>query len=308
MQQPEHGRLTFRAALGLAAPHTWGAASLFPTFFGAALAASDTGRLDLPMFFVLLVIIVLMHSAVNTLNDYYDFVKGTDTVENSDDPSDAILVYNRLDTRQVFRLGLIYLALAALLGIYVVVRSGFVPLIIGLVGGLTIVGYSAGKLPVSYLPFGELVSGFVMGGLIPLAVYASLTGRLDFWVLLKAIPFILGIALIMMTNNTCDIERDTSAGRNTLPVLTGRVRARRIYRGIVVLWIVWMGLMGILFFRNALFLFPTLLVLRANVFIGPLRAPLTPETRGMCFGRIIACNEASDTLYLAMILINAVLR
>lgn len=308
MQQPEHGRLTFRAALGLAAPHTWGAASLFPTFFGAALAASDTGWLDLPMFFILLVIVILMHSAVNTLNDYYDFIKGTDTVANSDDPSDAILVYNRLDTRHVLWLSLSYLGLAALLGVYVVYRSGFVPLIIGAVGGLTIVAYSAGKLPISYLPLGELVSGFVMGGLIPLAIYTSLTGRLDFWVLVKAIPFILGIALIMMTNNTCDIERDTPAGRHTLPVLAGRVRARLIYRGIIAFWLLWVGLMGVVFFPNALFLFPTLLILRANVFAGPLRTPLTPETRGVCFGRILACNEAADTLYLAMILVNAVLR
>ncbi len=308
MQQPEHGRLTFRAALGLAAPHTWGAASLFPTFFGAALATSDTGRLDLPMFFVLLVIVILMHSAVNTLNDYYDFIKGTDTVANSDDPSDAILVYNKLNTRHVLWLSLSYLGLAALLGVYVVFRSGFVPLIVGAVGGLTIVAYSAGKLPISYLPLGELVSGFVMGGLIPLAVYTSLTGRLDFLVLVKAIPFILGIALIMMTNNTCDIERDTPAGRRTLPVMVGRVRARFIYRGIVVLWLLWVGLMGALFFRNSLFLFPTLLILRANVFAGPLRTSLTPETRGMCFSRILTCNEAADTLYLAMILVNAVLR
>lgn len=67
--------------------------------------------------------------------------------------------------------------------------------------------YSAGKTPVSYLPIGEAVSGGVMGGLIPLACYQALTGDLNWLMLLWAVPEIIGVGLIMMTNNTCDMRK-----------------------------------------------------------------------------------------------------
>ena len=39
--------------------------------------------------------------------------------------------------------------------------------------------------------------------------------------LLWAVPTVLGVGLIMLTNNTCDVEKDVEAGRRTLPVLLG---------------------------------------------------------------------------------------
>ena len=117
-------------------------------------------------------------------------------------------------------------------------KAGFVPLVIALMGALFVVLYSAGKSPISYLPLGEVVSGVVMGGLIPLAVYLVLTGELDFTILLLSIPTILGVGLIMFTNNTCDIERDIPSGRKTLSVVLGRTNSRALYRLLVIVWIV----------------------------------------------------------------------
>jgi 1,4-dihydroxy-2-naphthoate octaprenyltransferase len=299
--------LTPKLAVGLAAPHTWGAASVCPAFLGTALAISKTGRVDIPIFYLLFVIVLLMHSAVNTLNDYFDFIKGTDTLANSDDPGDAILVYNRLDPRAVLRLGVSYLALAAVLGMYVVYRTGLIPLVIGLIGGLAIVGYSAGKSPISYLPIGELVSGFVMGGLIPLAMYASITGETDFWVLCRAIPMMIGIGLIMMTNNTCDIERDRPMGRRTLAVLLGRDIARRAYRRFVVLWLLALALVVFHEFPGGFFALPVMLLLCSGALRGLLCAPLTPEERGVAMGLIIRGNLAVDIIYLAAIALDGIL-
>ena len=47
--------------------------------------------------------------------------------------------------------------------------------IIALIGAMFVIVYSAGKSPVSYLPLGEIISGFVMGGMIPLAIVDVLT-------------------------------------------------------------------------------------------------------------------------------------
>ena len=40
----------------------------------------------------LFLIVLLMQSAVNAFDDYADFVKGTDTIENSPDAQDAVIV------------------------------------------------------------------------------------------------------------------------------------------------------------------------------------------------------------------------
>lgn len=211
-------------AVQLAAPHTWPAAIL-PTLV-ATSAAAATGHVISPiMACVLLAICILMQASVNTFNDYYDFVKGTDSADDDVEISDATLVYNNVNPACALRLGIGFLVAAFLLGAYVIWQAGWIPLAIGVVGAVFVVVYSAGKTPVSYLPIGEAVSGGVMGGLIPLACYQALTGDLNWLMLLWAVPEIIGVGLIMMTNNTCDIEKDIPVGRQTLPAKLGREKA-----------------------------------------------------------------------------------
>ena len=199
--------LSPRLALQLAAPHTWPAA-IMPVLVAAACALANTGSLDVGMAWLLLLICILMQASVNTFNDYFDFIKGTDTAEDNVEASDSVLVYNDVNPRSALGLAIGFLAVAFLLGLYVVWKTGPVPLVIALIGAVIVVMYSGGKTPLSYLPVGEAVSGIVMGGLIPLACYQVLSGTFTFMALLWAAPTIIGVGLIMMTNNTCDIEKD----------------------------------------------------------------------------------------------------
>lgn len=295
--------LTPRLALGLAAPHTW-PASVLPVLLGGVLAWVRGGEWDFVLFYCSLAAAVLMQSAVNTLNDYCDFVKETDRLDNSADPEDAVLIYHRLNPRQVCGLGFAFLAAAALPGLWVVYQRGVAPLVIGLLGGAVIVCYSFGKLPISYLPLGELVSGVVMGGLIPLAVYDALTGCLCPQVLWSASPLILGIALIMFSNNLCDIERDLPAGRRTLPCLLGRPRALALYRGLLVLMPVLVSLLALLHCPRSRALLPLFWMAGAPVLIRQLRLPMTPEARERAMPGILALNRRLILGYLALILLH----
>ena len=228
--------LSPRLALQLAAPHTWPAA-IMPVLVAAACALANTGSLDVGMAWLLLLICILMQASVNTFNDYFDFIKGTDTAEDNVEASDSVLVYNDVNPRSALGLAIGFLAVAFLLGLYVIWKAGPVPLVIALIGAVIVVMYSGGKTPLSYLPVGEAVSGIVMGGLIPLACYQVLSGTFTFIALLWATPTIIGVGLIMMTNNTCDIEKDIEASRRTLPVLLGRERARALYHALMVVWV-----------------------------------------------------------------------
>ena len=237
MRNMAYQNLTVKMAIELAAPHTW-PASVMPVLIGITLSVALKASPSWVICLILLAICVLMQSSVNTFNDYFDYVKGLDSKEDNLDPTDAVLLYNNIDPKSALKLAIGYLAGAFVLGIYIIYLAGWIPLVIALVGALIVVLYSAGKTPISSLPIGEAVSGIVMGGLITLAVVDVITGT-NMWIaLLWSVPQIIGIGLIMMTNNTCDIEKDLRTGRRTLPNTIGRDKAVVLYRAFVLVWII----------------------------------------------------------------------
>ena len=294
--------LSPRLALQLAAPHTWPAA-IMPVLVAAACALANTGSLDVGMAWLLLLICILMQASVNTFNDYFDFIKGTDTAEDNVEASDSVLVYNDVNPRSALGLAIGFLAVAFLLGLYVVWKTGPVPLVIALIGAVIVVMYSGGKTPLSYLPVGEAVSGIVMGGLIPLACYQVLSGTFRFMALLWAAPTIIGVGLIMMTNNTCDIDKHIEAARRTLPVLLGRDKARTLYHALMVVWVLAiLAIIGIWFPRGIVVL-PFLALGCYPLMMGLWKNPLAAPTRISAMGQICSVNVALGAFYAAALLL-----
>ena len=315
-------RLTPLMCLRLAAPHTWPGPSVLPTAFGGLYALVCGWAFSPLVWCLLLAVAVLAQSAVNTLNDWADFKKGTDTAENSDDPTDAVLVFNNPDPRHVLALACAEMGVALVCGLACcALAATAVPIVIGAVGALVIVAYSNGKLPISYLPLGELVSGVVMGFLIPLAdvvVFACLDtpapapfafpAQISLFTpspnasfppfVCCALPFVAGIALVMATQNACDIERDAPAGRKTLAVLLGRVRARMVYRLVAGAWVVLVLGLSLCCFGGGLWLVAVVLVLGAGTLRSVLANPLVHETRGPAMAAIGKANLFVNGAYL----------
>lgn len=288
-------------AVELAAPHTWPAAIL-PVLVATSCAAVTSPAISATMACILLVICILMQSSVNTFNDYYDYVKGADSEEDNVDPTDAVLVYNNVNPKSALRQAIGLLAAAFVLGAYVIYRAGWIPLVLGIIGAAFVVLYSAGKTPISYLPLGEAVSGLVMGGVIPLACYQALTGTLDFIMLLWAVPTIIGVGLIMMTNNTCDIEKDIEADRHTLPTRLGRPHARKLYHAFVFTWMAAVVVIVAVFFTKGLIVVPFALLASYPLLKALLKNPLAPPARIGAMAQICSVNIALGAFYAAGIL------
>ena len=294
----DYEKLTVKTAVQLAAPHTW-AASLLPALFGVLYAIRAGAALGLMLAAALMAICVLMQSGVNTINDFFDYVKGTDSREDCLEQSDAVLVYHRLRPACVLALGFGFLGAAACLGLYVILKSGPAPLAVGVVGGIAVLLYSGGPLPLSYLPVGELVSGVIMGGFIPLGILAAACGRLCFQILTPSLPFIMGIALIMMSNNGCDIEKDRAAGRRTLPVLLGRRRTRIVFLGAVIVWLAAICLLPWLQYGLRGLVSPAALVLFGRRPFGELmKAPMTQQQRVRQMKSVLRANLAGNGAYI----------
>ena len=239
-----------------------------------------------------------MQSAVNVLNDYFDFKKGTDSVENSsDDAFDAVLVYNNLNPKSVCALAIGFLIVAAGMGFYLVYLTGWILLVIGLIGALIVFLYSGGKTPISYMPIGELVSGFVMGGLIPLACCYTLSGVFEPLVLLVALPFIFGIGMILFTNNTCDIEKDINAQRKTISVVLGRDIAPNYYHVAILVWIVLIAVLVGLFYPTGMPIVMIMVLAAFPVLRAILNNPLNQKTRDAAMSQIVMLNVILGAFY-----------
>jgi 1,4-dihydroxy-2-naphthoate octaprenyltransferase len=256
-------------------------------------------KLDPALCAALAAVCVLMHSSVNALDDYFDLMRGTDRPEDNVEAYDALLIHTDLAPRWALRIGVSYLAAGALVGLWVVWRTSLAPLVFGVAGGAVVVLYTAGALPLSHLPVGEVVSGVTIGGLLPQGV-ASAFGLASWELFFGSTPLIVGIALVMMTNNVCDIERDSAAGRRTLPVLLGRPRARSLYRALAALWLLAVCALSYSQARSAARLLIPAVVLAAGApkFFALMRTELRHEDRVRAMGAVIASNFAVNGAYL----------
>jgi 1,4-dihydroxy-2-naphthoate polyprenyltransferase len=178
-------------------------------------------------------------------NEYYDFKRGLDT-EKSVGIGGAI-VRNGVKPKTVLNLAFLLYAISILIGIYICMETSWGLALVGLVSMLIGYLYTGGPYPIAYTPFGELVSGVVMGMLLILIAFYIQTGTVTTEAILLSIPSMLLVAAIMMANNIRDLEGDKKSGRKTLAILTGRSHAITIQMMFFIvsyLWIIGLIIFG----------------------------------------------------------------
>lgn len=306
LNQKQYRPMTFRAWYELATPNTWGA-SVIPVLLGAVLAYSLRASFSWLYFFLLLIAAVSMHCAVNAFNHGFDFLKGTDCLDNCLDPTDAPVVYHRLDPRKVILLGCFYLLLALLVSAYIIWQTGPVILVIGVVGALVAFFYPAGPLPITHTPFGEFFAGFTMGGLITLAVYYAMTLDLSFWLFWYASPVIIAIGMVLLLNNVCDIEKDIEAQRRTLPILIGRPAATALLRGGYVLSLLLIAIIGCLNFLSGMWLYILLLLIAFPKLRALFTMEFTAENRIAGMRAVLPLTPILGLHYVLIILLSTII-
>ena len=293
------------AAIQFAAPHTWPAAVL-PVILGAAIAYADGYGLSGWRLLITLVTGILLQSAVNTLNDYRDFVSGVDTAENCDDPTDAALIYECDNPAAALRYGLVLLAAAAVLGAVLTYITGPKLLIYG---GLALIAISLYTLPVisfSSLPLGELLSGIAIGGILTCASYHIQAGGLDPSPVFLGLPAIITVACIMLTNNISDIEKDIEGGRRTFPVCLGRKSSQITLAIALSIAAALVALFACVKFPGGLAVIPVLFFGAALNFAPLFARPITPGVRVESMSRILSLHKWIITSYIAVIVLHCI--
>ncbi|MFQ5538656.1 MAG: 1,4-dihydroxy-2-naphthoate polyprenyltransferase [Gemmatimonadota bacterium] len=207
-------------------------AAAAPVVAGTGLAAYH-GRMALLPALAALVGALLIQIATNLANDYYDFVRGGDTHERV---GPVRVTQAGILVPQTVRRGMVVvLALAALVGAYLVWVGGWPILVIGLVSLALAVLYTGGPYPLAYHGLGDLFVFIFFGlGAVAGTYYVqALDWSLD--------AFLVGAGMgamntaILVVNNLRDLETDAAAGKRTLAVRLGRGGTRAEYVLLLVL-------------------------------------------------------------------------
>jgi len=175
---------------------------------------------------LLFVAVLAVDMGTTAFNTFFDYEKGVDAVDTNRE-SDKVLVHNRVAPGYALVTALGLFAFASVLGLFLVLWTGWPLLILGAVSLLVAFLYSGGPKPISSTPWGEFFAGFFLGTVLWVIVFFVMAGpdhwaAADWWrVPLFSLPSFLFIASILTVNNCCDREGDAKAGRKTIAILWG---------------------------------------------------------------------------------------
>ncbi|MFO3797797.1 MAG: 1,4-dihydroxy-2-naphthoate octaprenyltransferase, partial [Anaerolineales bacterium] len=128
-------------------------ASVAGVVMGTALAWNE-GHLHLPSALLALLGAIFLQVGSNLANDVYDFERGADPVERLGPL--RVTRAGLLTPQQVKRGMWITFLLAALAGIYLILRAGWPIALLGVTAILAAIGYTGGPFPLGYYGLGDI--------------------------------------------------------------------------------------------------------------------------------------------------------
>ncbi|MBN1456948.1 MAG: 1,4-dihydroxy-2-naphthoate polyprenyltransferase [Sedimentisphaerales bacterium] len=193
-------------------------ASTAPVIVGGAIAFCDTS-INVPVLLMTFLTAALIQCGTNLANDYYDHLKGTDTVES---PGQRRAINEGLVTaKQVKAAFIISFALAVLLGLYLVYKGGPVILIIGLISIASGLLYTAGPFALAYIGLGDIFVLLFFGPVASAGTYYLQTATINRYAVIAGLaPGLLSVGILNI-NNLRDIQTDSKVNKKTLIVRLG---------------------------------------------------------------------------------------
>lgn len=192
-------------------------ASLVPVAIGGLHARAAGAEFSGLRFGISLAAGVLMHTAANLWNDYFDYQSGVDRVGGGE--GSGVLVHGEMTPARCFRGATVCAVLAALAGLWLAGEVGGGILLLGLAGIVGALAYSAGPLSPKHHALGEVWLFLLMGAGMTLGGHMAQTGRFSWGALATGTPAALLMTLLLYTNNLRDLRSDRAAGLRTLPML-----------------------------------------------------------------------------------------
>jgi 1,4-dihydroxy-2-naphthoate octaprenyltransferase len=202
-------------------------AAVVPVIVGTAAALHGQNQFQPGPFIAALVAALLIQIGTNFANDVFDFRRGADTPDRLGPP--RVTQTGLVTPKQVLNATYLTFALAALIGIYLVLEGGWFILLIGALSIVAGLAYTGGPFPYGYHALGDLLC-FIFFGVLGVIGSAYLqTHTVTPLALTASIPTGCLVTTILVVNNLRDIDTDRQVGKTTLAVLLGRGGTRAEY-------------------------------------------------------------------------------
>ena len=192
-------------------------ASLVPVAIGGLHARLSGTEFSGVRFVVSLVAGVLLHTAANLWNDYFDFKGGVDRLGGGE--GSGVLVRGEMTPSRCFWGASCCAGIGGWFGLWLAGQVGWNLVWLGLFGLVGAFAYSAGPLSPKRHALGEVWVFFTMGVGMTLGGHMAQTGHFSWSAVASGIPAALLMTLLLYTNNLRDLESDRDAGLHTLPML-----------------------------------------------------------------------------------------
>ncbi|CAN5724967.1 hypothetical protein BH24CHL5_BH24CHL5_09640 [soil metagenome] len=197
-------------------------ATFIPVLIGIAIAAVH-GFFDWPAAVLTLIGAAAVHLGLNVANDVFDTRLGAD--DQNVNPTQfsggsRVIQYGLVSLRRMATISIAMYGVALAVGLLLLVtRYSPALLVIGVLGIVLSVFYTAPPLKLVYRGLGELTTAIGFGPLMLVGAYVVQTiGQLRPEPFVASIPIALLVMLILYVNEVPDRPGDERAGKRTLPV------------------------------------------------------------------------------------------
>ncbi len=208
-------------------------ASAVPVLVGSFLAWLEMeSGFNWGIFVIALFAGVIYHAATNLISDYFDFIKGVDTKETYG--SSKILPSGLMQPKQILRGSIVLWVVGIALGLWLVYLRGMPILILGIIGFIGGIFYTADPIGTKYRGLGEPWVFLMMGPLMVLGGYLVQGLPFGWHVIWVSLPVGFLVAAILQANDFRDIEDDARAGFKTASIAGGRKFAAFFYYFLVI--------------------------------------------------------------------------
>ena len=236
-------------------------ASVIAVSLGLSLAWHSGHPIDILHAILTFAGVISLHASVDLLNDYWDFKRGIDTKTKRTKMSGGtgVLPEGLLTPKSVYIVGIAFLILGAIIGIYFVIIFGIT---IGLILGFAILSVIFYSTKIVNWGLAE-VFVTIKGTLIIIGTYYIQSQSIDDFTILAGIVVGVLSSLVLFVTSIPDHDADKEKGRRTLIIIFGKTNTVKTFLIFPVL------AYGIIIYGVVSGLFPiySLIVLLAKPFL-----------------------------------------
>ena len=202
-------------------------ASVIAVSLGLSLAWHSGHPIDILHALLTFAGVISLHASVDLLNDYWDFKRGIDTKTKRTKMSGGtgVLPEGLLTPKSVYIVGIAFLILGAIIGIYFVIIFGIT---IGLILGFAILSVIFYSTKIVNWGLAE-VFVTIKGTLIIIGTYFIQSQSIDDFTILAGIVVGILSSLVLFVTSIPDHDVDKEKGRRTLIIIFGKANAVKTF-------------------------------------------------------------------------------